>query len=94
MSGADFDLWASLPVPAVRIDSEDRISDINPAAEGFLNSSARAMRGTPVWDAIAVDAPLEKAFQRARDNGTPLFVWARANAPRCNARCRSPRLSA
>ena len=74
MSGADFDLWASLPVPAVRIDSEDRISDINPAAEGFLNSSARAMRGTPVWDAIAVDAPLEKAFQRARDNGTPLFV--------------------
>jgi two-component system nitrogen regulation sensor histidine kinase GlnL len=74
MTEPDFDLWASLPVPAVRIDAQDRISDINPSAEGFLNSSARAMRGTPVWDAIAVDAPLEQAFQRARDNGTPLFV--------------------
>lgn len=74
MSAPDFDLWASLPVPAFRIDPQDRIADINPAAEGFLNSSARAVRGTPVWDAIAVDAPVEKAFKRARETGTPLFV--------------------
>ena len=70
----DIDLWASLPVPAVRIDSEDRITDLNGAAEGFLNTSAKAVNGVPVWDAIAIDAQLEQAFQRARDNGTPLFV--------------------
>ncbi len=70
----DIDLWASLPVPAVRIDQNDVIIDVNTAAEGFLNTSAKATRGIPVWDVIAVDAPLEDAFARARANGTPLFV--------------------
>ena len=67
-------IWASLPVPAFLIDAQDRISDANSAAEGFLNASARSLNGTPVWDQIAVDAPIEEALQRARDNGTPLFV--------------------
>ena len=68
------DIWVSLPVPAVRIDEQDRIAAANPAAEGFLNSSSKALQGTPVWDAIAIDAPLENAFERARTNQTPLFV--------------------
>ncbi|MEM8577490.1 MAG: ATP-binding protein [Pseudomonadota bacterium] len=68
------DLWASIPVPAVRIDDADRITDINPAAESFLNASAKSMYGAPVWDAITVDAPIEDSFARARANGTPLFV--------------------
>lgn len=67
-------LWASLPVPALLISSEDRLLDINPAAEGFLNASARSLVGEPVWDIIAVDAPLDEALARARENGTPLFV--------------------
>ncbi len=67
-------VFMSLPVPAVLIGADDAIADINPAAEGFLNASNRSARGTPVWDMIAVDAPLEEAFARARDNGTPLFV--------------------
>ncbi|THH38739.1 PAS domain-containing sensor histidine kinase [Aliishimia ponticola] len=70
----EMDLWASLPVPAVRIDVNDRIAEVNPAGEGFLNSSSKALTGQPVWDMIAVDAPLEEAFERARINGTPLFV--------------------
>ena len=73
MSG-QIDIWASLPVPAVRIDANERIADLNTAAEGFFNTSSKAMRGVPVWDAIAVDAPLETSFQRARDSGAPLFV--------------------
>ncbi len=68
------DLWASLPIPVVRIDAQDCIMDVNPEAEGFLNSSAKALRGAPVWDTIAIDAPLEDAFRRARQNATPLFV--------------------
>ncbi len=70
----DATIWASLPVPALLIDAEDRITAANSAAEGFLNASARAIAGQPVWDMIAVDAPLENALARARANGTPLFV--------------------
>ncbi len=68
------DIWASIPVPAVIIGVDDRIVDINSAAEGFFNASAKSIRGTPVWDQLAVDAPLEDSFQRARSQSTPLFV--------------------
>ena len=71
---SDKSIWASLPVPAFLIDSDDRITDVNSAAEGFLNASARSVQEAPVWDLIAVDAPLEEALARARVNGTPLFV--------------------
>ncbi len=67
-------VFASLPVPAILIDTDDTIAELNSEAEGFLNASAKSVRGVPVWDMIAVDAPLEEAFTRARDNGTPLFV--------------------
>ncbi|WP_299350504.1 ATP-binding protein [uncultured Shimia sp.] len=67
-------IWNSLPVPAVLVDENDLIAEINPAAESFLNASAKSMRGVPVWDKITVDAPLEEALERARDHGTPIFV--------------------
>ncbi|WP_171176358.1 nitrogen regulation protein NR(II) [Ruegeria sp. HKCCD8929] len=67
-------IWASLPVPAFIIDPQDRIADVNSAGEGFLNASRKAVLGHPVWDQIAADAPIEEAFERARSNGTPLFV--------------------
>jgi len=67
-------LWSSLPVPALLIDAQDHIADVNPAGEGFLNASAKSVIGSPVWDQIAVDAPIEEALERARTNGTPLFV--------------------
>ncbi|WP_171230939.1 nitrogen regulation protein NR(II) [Ruegeria sp. HKCCA6707] len=71
---SDKSVWASLPVPAFIIDPEDRIADVNSSGEGFLNASRKAVIGTPVWDMIAVDAPLEEAFLRARAQSTPLFV--------------------
>lgn len=67
-------IWASLPVPAFRIDAGDRIVDANPAGEGFLNASLKSVAGAPVWGMIAIDAPIEAAFARARADGTPLFV--------------------
>jgi two-component system, NtrC family, nitrogen regulation sensor histidine kinase GlnL len=70
----DHHIWISLPVPAILIAPDDRIHDINPAAEGFLNASAKSVIGVPVWDVIAVNDPLEDAFERARASGTPLFV--------------------
>jgi two-component system nitrogen regulation sensor histidine kinase GlnL len=73
MTGDD-QIWASLPVPAILVSEDDSILDINPAAEGFLMSSARAMRGQPLFDRVMIDAPLEEAFERARSTRTPLFV--------------------
>ena len=74
MSAMDDAIWTSLPVPALMLDEVDRIARINPAAEGFLMSSARALIGQPVWDRLAVDAPLEEALDRARRHDAPLFV--------------------
>lgn len=74
MSPSDDAIWTSLPVPALVLDARDRIARINPAAEGFLMSSARAVTGQPVWDKLAVDAPLEEALERARRDSSPLFV--------------------
>ncbi|MFK7870413.1 MAG: nitrogen regulation protein NR(II) [Roseobacter sp.] len=71
---SDLEIWASLPIPAVIIGPDDCIKDLNSAAEGFLNVSAKSLLGTPVWDQIAVNDPLETAFERARSSGTPLFV--------------------
>jgi two-component system nitrogen regulation sensor histidine kinase GlnL len=68
------DLWASMPIPTIVIGPNDEIVDINSAAEGFFNSSVKAMSGSPLWDQLAVDAPLEESLARARKNGTALFV--------------------
>ena len=70
----DLQLWSSLPIPAILIDNRERIADMNPAAEGFMNNSAKWLMGQPIWDRLAVDAPLEESLARARDNGTPLYV--------------------
>ena len=70
----DAALWSSLPIPAFLIDADDCIIDVNSAGEGFLNASAKSVMGSPVWNKISVDAPIEQAFERARTNGTPMFV--------------------
>ncbi|MGR3756036.1 MAG: two-component system sensor histidine kinase NtrB [Tranquillimonas sp.] len=67
-------LWASLPVPAFLLDPGDMIAEVNPAAEDFLNASARSLRGAPVFDRLAIDAPLDEAFCRVRRDHAPLFV--------------------
>ncbi|KNG93039.1 two-component system sensor histidine kinase NtrB [Pseudaestuariivita atlantica] len=68
------DIWQSLPVPALIVDPDENIADLNPAAEDFLNASAKALQGQPVWDRLAVDAALDEALTRVRLNETPLFV--------------------
>ncbi|ANP35044.1 ATPase [Phaeobacter gallaeciensis] len=53
-------LWASLPVPAFLIDAEDLIADANSAAEGFLNTSRKALMG---------ETGLEPDLYRCADHG-------------------------
>ena len=70
----DAAIWASLPVPAILVDAEDRIVSLNTAAEGFVNTSMRSAAGRGVWELVEVDSPISRAFARARENSTPLFV--------------------
>ena len=67
-------LWAALPVPVVLIDADNRILEVNPEAEEFLNASTRGLRGQDVTDRLAVDAPLERAFARVRRDAAPVFI--------------------
>ena len=67
-------LWNSLPVPAFLLSSGNIITNINTAAEQFLNISAKAMIGTPVFDRLAIDAPLEEAFSRVRGDHSSVFI--------------------
>ncbi|MCZ4353595.1 ATP-binding protein [Roseovarius aestuarii] len=74
MSVSDKPLWVSLPTPGFLVDAEDRITAINPAAEGFLNSSDRAVSGMALWKVLTVETTLQTAFERARTGGTSLLV--------------------
>ncbi|MEZ5779647.1 MAG: ATP-binding protein [Paracoccaceae bacterium] len=67
-------LWASLPVPAILFDESDRTVEVNPAAESFLNVSARALKGQPLFDRLAIDAPLEEVFARVRRSHSSVFI--------------------
>ena len=67
-------IWSSLPVPVLVIGEKDIISEINPAAEGFLNMSERALVGTSLWRCISINTQVFESFERARENLTPLFV--------------------
>ncbi|MEZ5687022.1 MAG: ATP-binding protein [Paracoccaceae bacterium] len=67
-------IWTSLPIPALIIDSEDRIEEVNSAAELFLNISSRALRGKSVMERLSIAAPLEEIFFRVRINRADLFV--------------------
>jgi two-component system nitrogen regulation sensor histidine kinase GlnL len=67
-------IWSALPVPALLIDSDGIILRSNPAAESFLNMSARSLEGGQVWDKVMIDAPLEDAFDRVRLASAALFI--------------------
>jgi two-component system, NtrC family, nitrogen regulation sensor histidine kinase GlnL len=67
-------IWASLPLPALLIGGDDRIIEVNPAGEIFLNASSRSLMGQPAFDRLSIDAPMDEAIARARINQSPLFI--------------------
>ncbi|MEM9756990.1 MAG: ATP-binding protein [Pseudomonadota bacterium] len=69
-------VWASLPIPAVIVDANDAIAEVNLAAETFLNASKKSLLGHPVWDKVVIDAPLEEAFARVRASQSAMVVNA------------------
>lgn len=67
-------LWSSLPVPAFLLDPGDVISEVNPAAEFYLNASSRSLCGAPVFDKLMIDAPIDDAFKRVRTDQASLSI--------------------
>ena len=67
-------IWLSLPMPAVLINDMDQITDINPAAETFLNASARAIIGTSVRSRLTSEPSVQDALNRCRENQSEVYV--------------------
>lgn len=67
-------IWASLPLPTLLIDTRGRILEANPAAETFLNTSAKALKDQPVFDRLAIDAPMDEVLARVRANQSALNI--------------------
>ncbi|WP_050522365.1 two-component system sensor histidine kinase NtrB [Pseudorhodobacter wandonensis] len=66
--------WASLPVPALLIDADGTVMEINPAAELFLNLSARSLQGQALLERLHIDAPMEEAMARVRLNQSAVVI--------------------
>ncbi|MEO8244597.1 MAG: ATP-binding protein [bacterium] len=67
-------IWASLPMPALLVDGADTIIDINPAAETFLNASAKAVVGDHVALRLVTEIPLQSALDRCRENHSEVYI--------------------
>ncbi|MBY4892108.1 PAS domain-containing sensor histidine kinase [Rhodobacteraceae bacterium N5(2021)] len=79
-------LWASLPIPALILDADDCIRDVNPTAELFLNASRKSLEGAVMWDKIQLGTPLQDAVARVRTARSSLYV----NAVDVGAETRKP----
>ncbi|MEY1555417.1 nitrogen regulation protein NR(II) [Yoonia sp. R2331] len=67
-------LWSSLPVPALLVGSDDTILQSNPAAESFLNLSAKALEGAGLWEKVTIDAEIEGPFAKAQAERRSIFL--------------------
>ena len=58
----------------LRCCPDNRIAEVNPAGEIFLNASSKSLMGQPAFDRLSIDAPMDEALARARVNQSPLFI--------------------
>ena len=67
-------VWASLPLPALVLDSASAIVAANPAAETFFNASARSLIGQPAGSRLKVEGALDLALDQARNNESGVVI--------------------
>ena len=67
-------VWQALPVAVFVLDADDRIADVNGAAEGLMNRSAKALGGKDLGAMLSLDGGLEVAAARVRRNRAPLTL--------------------
>ncbi len=70
-------IWAALPMPALMIglvEGAESIADCNPAAEQFFSLSRRSVQGRALSQVVRIDAPIEAALARCRENRAPVYI--------------------
>lgn len=70
-------IWAALPVPTLlvgRKDGVECVADCNPAAEQFFSLSRRTVLELPLDRLAQIDAPMDTALERCRENRAPVFI--------------------
>ncbi len=66
-------IWSALPVPGFLVGKDNQITDINPAAEMFLNAPLKALIGKPFIEALSLNIEVAQSLARARDGHSALF---------------------
>ena len=83
-------IWQALPLPALVLDTEDRVEAVNVPGEGFLNRSAKSILGGPFPSLLDVEGGVDAATSRVRRTNAPLTLHdssvrvGRAPALRCD----------
>lgn len=68
-------IWQILPVPAILVDNNNRLTEINPAAEAFMNAAQKSVTGRAFSKCLLVDSDtdLDADLDRARNGQSNLF---------------------
>ena len=79
---ADYEeIWQALPDPAIVLDAEGRVTDLNGAAEDFLAMSARSLHGRSLPALAGEDSRIAELARRVMEHPSALgeynveFAW-------------------
>jgi len=61
-------------MPAFLLDPGNVLAEVNPAAESFLNMSARNLQGVPLFQVVSIDADLQEPLQRVRRDQSSMMI--------------------
>ena len=67
-------IWAALPIATLVSDVDDRIFELNPAAELLLNASKNALIGRSALTVLGLEEDLAKLLQRLRRERSELLI--------------------
>ena len=76
MTAPDFEqIWQALPSPAVLVDDEGRVRELNPAAEDFLSVSNRSLRGRSFEGFVGEDSRIAALIREVGRLGRELSEY-------------------
>ncbi|MDB2407625.1 ATP-binding protein [Jannaschia sp.] len=67
-------VWHALAIPALIVDPQDCVLQVNGPAEGFFNRSNKALAGAEIARLVEVESGLSAATARVRRNNAPLTL--------------------
>ena len=76
MTQIDYEqIWQAMPNPGIMLDAENRIADLNGAAEHFLARSRRSILGRDLTQMAGADSRITDLISRVRDGGQELSEY-------------------